>query len=187
VPDLARQEVTSPMSLLSFYFSWKGRIGRMAYWLSSIPLLVILMGLFILGIRDLEADQEVEPVTAIIFAAFMLLAAYCGFAVQVKRWHDRDKSAVWLLMNFLPYVGSLWVLIECGFLRGTDGPNRFDLGPEERRDFERWAQEEVAARTVRQNVEKHLDSVGAYRPAPPPASAQRQPTGRVPSFGRRGL
>jgi uncharacterized membrane protein YhaH (DUF805 family) len=60
---------------------------------------------------------------------FLLLLAppliWISVAVQVKRWHDRDKSGWWFLMNFVPIIGWLWVLIECGFLRGTPGPNRF--------------------------------------------------------------
>jgi uncharacterized membrane protein YhaH (DUF805 family) len=33
-----------------------------------------------------------------------------------------------VLIIFLPVIGALWYLIECGFLRGTDGNN--DYGPD---------------------------------------------------------
>jgi len=47
----------------------------------------------------------------------------------VKRYHDRDKSGWWVLIIFLPVIGALWYLIECGFLRGTDGNNAYGPDP----------------------------------------------------------
>jgi uncharacterized membrane protein YhaH (DUF805 family) len=51
------------------------------------------------------------------------------FAVQAKRWHDRNKSGWWVLIHFIPVIGSLWTLIENGFLEGTEGNNRFGESP----------------------------------------------------------
>ena len=52
-------------------------------------------------------------------------------AIQVKRWHDRDKSGWWIFINIIPFIG-FWALIENGFLRGTEGKNRFGEDPLER-------------------------------------------------------
>jgi uncharacterized membrane protein YhaH (DUF805 family) len=30
-----------------------------------------------------------------------------------------------LLLLLVPIIGAIWFLIELGFLKGTDGPNRF--------------------------------------------------------------
>jgi uncharacterized membrane protein YhaH (DUF805 family) len=49
--------------------------------------------------------------------------------VYGKRWHDRDKSAWWILIGLIPFIGWIWVLVEVGFLKGTDGPNRFGEDP----------------------------------------------------------
>ncbi|WP_417430347.1 DUF805 domain-containing protein [Kiloniella sp.] len=64
---------------------------------------------------------------------FSLLALIPSILILIKRWHDRDKSGWWTLIIFVPIIGSFWVLIECGFLRGTAGPNRFGASrfPEE--------------------------------------------------------
>ena len=59
--------------------------------------------------------------TAIV--ALGVLVTWISLAVAVKRYHDRDKSGWWLLIVFVPVIGGLWYLIECGFLRGTDGHN----------------------------------------------------------------
>jgi hypothetical protein len=64
-------------------------------------------------------------------------------SIYTKRLHDRNKGAVWLSAIYAPsaltlvnplfivfgVISGLWVFIELGCLRGTDGPNRFD-GPE---------------------------------------------------------
>jgi uncharacterized membrane protein YhaH (DUF805 family) len=49
--------------------------------------------------------------------------------VQIKRWHDLDKSGAWILINFIPFFGPLWTLIQCGFVRGTEGENQYGLDP----------------------------------------------------------
>lgn len=54
-----------------------------------------------------------------------LLVLWPAIATSVKCWHDRDKSGWWVLINLIPVLGTLWVLVENGFLRGTPGPNRF--------------------------------------------------------------
>ncbi len=58
-----------------------------------------------------------------------LLLVWPALAVSVKRWHDRDKSGVWVLLNLVPVIGWIWALIDNGFLRGTKGPNRFGDDP----------------------------------------------------------
>lgn len=52
-----------------------------------------------------------------------------ALAVSVKRWHDRDRSGWWLLLNLMPVVGWLWALVGNGLLRGTARPYRCDDGP----------------------------------------------------------
>jgi uncharacterized membrane protein YhaH (DUF805 family) len=55
----------------------------------------------------------------------LVFLIWVGLAVQVKRWHDRNKSGWWVLVGFIPYIGGIWQIIECGCLRGTEGENRF--------------------------------------------------------------
>lgn len=50
-------------------------------------------------------------------------------AVTLKRWHDRNKSSSWLVLMFVPIVGPIWTLFECGFLKGSPGENRFGSDP----------------------------------------------------------
>jgi uncharacterized membrane protein YhaH (DUF805 family) len=58
-----------------------------------------------------------------------VLLIWPSLAVSAKRWHDRDKSAWWILVGLIPIIGNIWILIENGFLRGTEGSNRFGDDP----------------------------------------------------------
>ena len=66
----------------------------------------------------------VRPITSLF-----LLYLFLAMIVQIKRWHDLNRSGVWVLVNFIPVFGPLWTLIYCGFLKGTDGENQYGLDP----------------------------------------------------------
>jgi uncharacterized membrane protein YhaH (DUF805 family) len=44
--------------------------------------------------------------------------------IQVKRWHDRNKSGAWAFINLIPIIG-LWAIIENGFLEGSQDTNDY--------------------------------------------------------------
>jgi uncharacterized membrane protein YhaH (DUF805 family) len=98
-------------------FGFSGRLTRLPWWIATI---LADLGL---GVVDAIFGMPRPSVFFLLLLAPPLI--WISIAVQVKRWHDRDKSGWWFLMNLLPIIGWLWVLIECGFLRGTGGPNRF--------------------------------------------------------------
>nr|WP_075091068.1 DUF805 domain-containing protein [Haloferula sp. BvORR071] len=82
---------------------------------------------------------EFDPSQQELPAAFLAVLGVCGLlaipmfwivlALLAKRWHDRGKPAVWILIYLIPFVGAVWTLIECGCLRGTVGPNEFGADP----------------------------------------------------------
>jgi len=49
-------------------------------------------------------------------------------AVAVRRLHDNDKSAWWVLLSLVPVLGSI-ALIVLLCLPGTQGTNRFGPDP----------------------------------------------------------
>lgn len=111
------------MTLAQLLFSFKGRIPRQPYWLFTLALAVVMLGpaIFVFGFGTDAADTYVDV------SAFVLL--WPVLAVQVKRWHDRDKTGWWVLINLIPIIGFFWSLIENGFLEGTPGENRFGPNP----------------------------------------------------------
>jgi len=110
------------MPTTQLLFSFKGRISRQPYWIFVWAVfLIALFPALLLGVGTERADQYID------IAGLVLL--WPSLAIQVKRWHDRDKSAWWLLVNLIPIVGFFWSLIENGFLQGTLGENRYGPDP----------------------------------------------------------
>jgi uncharacterized membrane protein YhaH (DUF805 family) len=152
-------------SFLHILFSFHGRISRQEYWVKGVLLGGLLMGLLVvvalmidLGLGNINPnDASDHSVRGPIVTGFVMLffLFWPNLAIQMKRWHDRDKSGWFVLINVIPLVASLvisglqdepgtvvpipitagvgilslvcgiWVLVELGFLRGTIGPNRF--------------------------------------------------------------
>lgn len=104
-------------------FSFKGRINRKPFWMFG---LAVVLGSIITTVIDMAIlDQETEVASII----FILIILWPSLAIQVKRWHDRDKSGWWVLIAYIPIIGIIWALVENGFLSGTEGSNRFGDDP----------------------------------------------------------
>jgi uncharacterized membrane protein YhaH (DUF805 family) len=134
----------SAMSIGTLLFSFRGRINRMPYWLVSIAVMIVMAVPF-----ALVAASGVWQ-SAMLLLLLLIPLIWIGLALAVKRLHDRNKSAWWLVIFYvLPgimegigeFAGdaevvlliassalSIWALVELGFLRGTAGPN--DYGPD---------------------------------------------------------
>ncbi len=101
-------------------FSFQGRVGRKPYWIFN---LIIFLGGMVLGLfTEVSGDIGYINKPQIMF---MLWILWPSLAIQAKRWHDRNKSAWWILISLIPVIGPVWALIENGFLPGTPGDNRF--------------------------------------------------------------
>ena len=100
---------------LEIFFSPEGRISR-ALWWSSVFIYAIPMSLLLLFIEKTNPELS---------TTFKFLIGIPFIMVNGKRFHDRNKSAWWVLVSLIPIIGGLWIFIECGCLAGTPGPNRF--------------------------------------------------------------
>jgi uncharacterized membrane protein YhaH (DUF805 family) len=120
------------MDWTKFLFSFNGRVSRKGFWLFFVASLVIgliiqfaalgpMMAAASSGDAEAMANMSMPVWVWIVFIPLI----WMSLAVQAKRWHDQDKSAWWILIGFIPFVGGLIVLIMCGFIAGTPGPNRF--------------------------------------------------------------
>jgi uncharacterized membrane protein YhaH (DUF805 family) len=122
-PSPAANPYAERMPPLRVFFSLRGRVSRRQFWLYGVLALIgfAVLGHALLGIARVSSRNADLIVN--------LLLVWPALAVSVKRWHDRDKSGWWVLLNLLPVIGWLWALIDNGFLRGTSGPNRFGEDP----------------------------------------------------------
>ena len=109
-------------SLTDLLFSFEGRIGRRTFWLNFV------LPVFIIAVIVVVVDGLIG-LGGVLAILFQLAILWPSLAVYAKRWHDRDKSGWWTLIILIPVIGSLWMLVECGFLKGTAGSNRFGQDP----------------------------------------------------------
>ena len=126
----------------SLLLTYDGRINRakvwlalVYYWLIGLAVGVVfwLLWQVIPGSVSDDGTFHVEGVAAVpyvllSFATFAFFV-WSGICVGIKRYHDRDKSGWWLLIQFVPLIGTLWYFIDVFCLRGTAGDNRFGPDP----------------------------------------------------------
>ncbi|WP_298192297.1 DUF805 domain-containing protein [Novosphingobium sp.] len=117
------------------YADFSGRSRRMEYWMFALlSAIVAFVSIILMAIGGgLSETNEAAPGPLFwVGAALILIWGLASFipsiAVQVRRFHDQDRSGWMVLLGFIPYVGGLIVLVfMC--LEGTRGPNRFGPDP----------------------------------------------------------
>ena len=102
-------------------FSFEGRINRAKYWTISLLLCCPLLFFWLIGL--------ILPIFFVPVGIYALFILWPSLATVGKRWHDRDKSAWWILIALIPVIGTIWTFVEAGCLKGTEGPNRFGPDP----------------------------------------------------------
>ena len=98
------------------------------FWLTYGPALIYV------AIFGALIETKVAP--EIVMNTMALLCWPIGgfsLIVQINRWHDRNKSGWWVLINLIPYLGWAYMIFECGFLKGTEGRNDFGNDPFQQR------------------------------------------------------
>ena len=101
-------------------FSFSGRAGRLEYWVVTLLCIAVVL---VPGIVFLYTNNNILSERYVDIASIITL--WPLISVQARRWHDRNKSSLWLLMNFVPIIGFIWVIFENGFLPGVDKDNRY--------------------------------------------------------------
>jgi uncharacterized membrane protein YhaH (DUF805 family) len=107
----------------SKYFVFSGRARRSEYWFAV--LFLTLMAMATAAVDVLVLGQGPEDVF-VVNTLFQLAAFIPSLAVAVRRLHDTDRSAWWILIVLVPLVGMI-ALIVFFCQKGTDGPNRYGV------------------------------------------------------------
>lgn len=120
---------------LQRYADFSGRSHRTEYWMFTLfyVLVTVVLGILALATGAFEKNETGEPGGAfwlllVLFGLFALAMFVPSLAVQVRRFHDQDKSGWFVLLSLIPYVGGLIVLVFM-VLPGTRGGNRFGPDP----------------------------------------------------------
>ena len=112
---------------LKRYADFGGRSQRKEYWMFLLGVVIVAIVLAAVeGVLGMSGSiiGMYGPLTGLLILGIIIP----GLAVQVRRFHDQDKSGWFVLLGFIPIVGGLIVLVFM-LLKGTDGPNRFGPNP----------------------------------------------------------
>ena len=114
------------------YFDFSGRSRRKEDWMCVLFQIIVLAVLFVIGgvfgAFNEPADDFATVWVVLIGLVYLVLFFIPSISVQVRRFHDQDKSGWMILLGFIPYIGGLIVLVfMC--LDGTPGPNRYGEDP----------------------------------------------------------
>jgi uncharacterized membrane protein YhaH (DUF805 family) len=121
------------MSWSDMLFNTHGRIRRRDFWIWMIGKTIVIPILFVIAffaIAAMKLDHDTELLIGMaVYGAMIGTFIVTNIALIAKRWHDREKSGWMYLILFIPFIGWIWTLIECGFLDGTQGRNRYGRSP----------------------------------------------------------
>ncbi len=101
------------------YVMFSGRSSRSAYWYWA--LFAFLVGV-VATIIDLAIGTRI---VSVITSLALLLP---GLAVAFRRLHDTGRSAWWILIALVPFVGFIVLIVF--MVQPSEGPNRFGDRPD---------------------------------------------------------
>ena len=114
-------------SVLGNYATFSGRARRSEFWWWWLAL--ILVGAAFAAIGAAFGSGLFGDITRIGYFAFGLVTFIPTLAVSIRRLHDISKSGWWLLVAFIPVVGSL-ILFVLHLLPSTEGSNTYGAQPQ---------------------------------------------------------
>lgn len=115
------------MTISRLLFSFQGRITRATFWYFTLTW--FLVSIAVSALDQAMGTYDYAYGNGCLTFLFMLCTAVPGWAVGVKRAHDRARPNWFLFLGLIPIIGQLWLLVELGFLRGTNGPNKYGPDP----------------------------------------------------------
>ena len=136
------------------FFGLDGRINRAKYWLGSLligagGIGTMLLIVWAVGLSDAAVKLAIAAALALMYPIY---------AVMAKRFQDRNRPGALALIGIVPLILSnllytfdvfdaetptmasqlfdlalvgisIWLLIDLGILKGTQGPNRYGADP----------------------------------------------------------
>jgi uncharacterized membrane protein YhaH (DUF805 family) len=112
--------------VLKKYAVFTGRARRKEYWYF---VLFNIIACIILGVIDrVTGSFSREVGMGLLGGIYSLAVLIPGIAVCVRRLHDTDRSAWWLLIALIPIIGAIVLLIFM-VQDSKPGENRFGPNP----------------------------------------------------------
>ena len=122
-------------NIREMFFSWEGRLNRKAYILRCLALGLALTAVYILLMAIAFGTAAAQMGNGIpTMGAFSASYIFClpfiisGYLLAIRRLHDLDLSAFFILLSFVPIVSFFFALYII-FKKGTEGPNSYGPDP----------------------------------------------------------
>lgn len=117
------------------YADFQGRTRRREYWVftavNTAVLLVLQLVLLVAVHLQASAEGQASPLFFLVLGLIVIYALAVlipSIAVTVRRLHDTGKSGWWYLITFVPFVGSIILLIFT-VMDSEPGTNRWGPNP----------------------------------------------------------
>jgi uncharacterized membrane protein YhaH (DUF805 family) len=106
--------------------SWRGRYGRISWWLSFAFIWLMIRfaeAALIRGSTYHDMGAYTVSIATSAFGIWVAITASC------KRLHDLGRSGWWQIFGCIPLAGQIGLMVWLGFLRGVTGANRYGEPP----------------------------------------------------------
>jgi uncharacterized membrane protein YhaH (DUF805 family) len=104
------------------YANFNGRARRKEFWM-----FVLFNIIFSIVTWTVDAILGTYIVFSTIYGLAILIPS---LAVTVRRLHDIGKSGLWIFIEFIPFIGWIWLLILLA-QEGIPGPNEYGPNPKD--------------------------------------------------------
>lgn len=144
----------------SKYATFSGRTPRSGYWWFYLFYILVLVGASII-----DAVLKTPALTVLAILGLFLPT----LAVLVRRLHDTDHSGWWVLISFVPLIGTIILIVFACIDSGP--PNKYGDGPDGNGDL-------AVTSPLGQTLPPPPPPAQSPPPAemPPPQPGQRQAT-----------
>jgi uncharacterized membrane protein YhaH (DUF805 family) len=100
-------------------FNYRGRASLSAFWWFYLFAALVGGGI---GMIAIIATGPSHP--SVLFLVIFVPLLLVVLPLIVRRLHDQDKSGFWFFVDFVPFIGVIWLLVLM-LREGTPRPNRF--------------------------------------------------------------
>ena len=116
------------LEALKKYAVFSGRARRKEYWYFCLFNMIISIVLAV--VDGVTGSYSAEAGIGLLGGIYALAILVPGIAVSVRRLHDTDRSAWWLLVALIPLIGAI-VLFVFMVLDSKPGENQYGANPKD--------------------------------------------------------
>ena len=115
-----------------------GRASRAEYWwymlfyvLCEIP--IFALSAVYIGVKANSSADDGFPIIPVVMVTLLICIILFILGIPlltatIRRLHDTDRDGMWFFIQFIPYIGSI-ILLVFMCLPSTPGENRFGQNP----------------------------------------------------------